>query len=57
MGRGNYYVSRRLEFTRGCSLDEKGVEVIVHSKIMDPRGRFIILKVEFNDNLYVLINV
>ena len=24
---------------------------------MDPQGRFIILKVEFNDNLYVLINV
>ena len=24
---------------------------------MDPQGCFIILKVEFNDNLYVLINV
>ena len=40
--------------SRGVAvLMKKGVEVIVHSKIMDPQGRFIILKVEFNDNLYV----
>ena len=38
-------------------LMKKGAEVIVHSKIMDPQGSFISLKVEFNDNLYVLINV
>ena len=38
-------------------LMKKGVEVIVHSKIVDPQGRFIILMIEFNDNLYVLINV
>ena len=44
--------------SRGVAvLMKKGVEVIVHSKIMDPQGRFIILKVEFNKNLYVLINV
>ena len=44
--------------SRGVAvLMKKGVEVIVHSKIMDPQGRFIILKVEFNGNLYVLINV
>ena len=44
--------------SRGVAvLMKRGVEVIVHSKIMDPQGRFIILKVEFNDNLYVLINV
>jgi len=38
-------------------LMKKGIEVIVHSKIKDPQGRFIILKAEFNDNLSVLINV
>ena len=44
--------------SRGVAvLMKKGVEVIVYSKIMDPQGRFIILKAEFNDNLYVLINV
>lgn len=44
--------------SRGVAvLMKKGVEVIVHSKIMDPQGRFIILKIEFNDNLYILINV
>ena len=32
-------------------LMKKGVEVIVHSKIVDPQGRFIVLKIEFNDNL------
>ena len=29
----------------------------MHSKIIDPQGLFIMLKVEFNDNLYVFINV
>ena len=44
--------------SRGTAvLMKKGVDVIVHSKIIDPQGRFIILKAEFNDNLYVLINV
>ena len=44
--------------SRGVAvLMKKGVEVIVHSKIMDPQGRFIILKVEFKENFYVLINV
>ena len=36
---------------------KKGAEATVHSKIMDLQRRFIILKVEFNDSLYVLINV
>ena len=44
--------------SRGVAvLIKKGLEVIVHSKIMDPQGRFIILKIEFNDNLCLLINV
>ena len=44
--------------SRGVTvLMKKGVEVIVHAKIVDPQGRFMILKAEFNDNLYVLINV
>ena len=36
---------------------KKGVGVTVHSEIIDPQGRFIVLKAEFNDNIYVLINV
>ena len=35
----------------------KGVDYCIHSKIIDPLGRFIIVKVEIEDNLYVLINV
>ena len=43
--------------SRGVAvLMKKGVEVIVHSKIMDPQGRFIILKVEFNENSVVCLN-
>ena len=57
MGCRNCHVSQKLKFTWGCCLDEKGIEVIVHSKIMDPQGHFIIFKVEFNDNLYTLINM
>ena len=44
--------------SRGVAvLMKKGVGVTVHSEIIDPQGRFIVLKVEFNDNIYVLINV
>ena len=33
---------------------KKGIQVIVHSKITDPQGHFIVLEEEFNDNLYVV---
>ena len=29
----------------------------IHSKILDPLGRYVILKAEINDKMYVLINV
>ena len=35
----------------------KGVDCCIQSKIIDPLGRFIIVKVEIEHNLYVLINV
>ena len=35
----------------------KGVDYCVQSKVIDPLGRFIIVKVEIEHNLYVLINV
>ena len=35
----------------------KGVDYCIQSKIIDPLGRFIIVKVEIEHNLYVLINV
>ena len=35
----------------------RGEDYCFHSKIIDPLGRFIIVKVEIEDNLYVLINV
>ena len=35
----------------------KGVDYWIHSKIIDPLGRFNIVKVEIEDNLYILINV
>ena len=38
-------------------LFKKGVDYCIQSKIIDPLGRFIILKVEIEDSLYVLINV
>ena len=60
----NFGIAHEIIMSHGSSnscgvavLMKKAVEVIVHSKIMDPQRCFIILKVEFNENLYVLINV
>lgn len=36
---------------------KKGVDCIVYFKIFDFLGRYVILKVEINDKMYVLINV
>ena len=38
-------------------LVNKGVDCIIHSKIADPLGRYVILKAEFEDKMYVLINI
>ena len=35
----------------------KGVDYCIQSKIIDPLGRFVIVKVEIEHNLYLLINV
>ena len=44
--------------SRGVAiLVKKGVDCTIHSKILDPLGRYVILKVENNDEMYVLINV
>ena len=36
---------------------KKGVDCVFHSKILDPQGRYIILKAEIKDKMYVLINI
>ena len=38
-------------------LVNKGVDYTIHSKIADPLGRYVILKAEFEDKMYVLINI
>ena len=38
-------------------LFKKGVDCTVHSKILDPLGRCVILKAEIKEKLYVLINI
>ena len=35
----------------------KGVDCVIHSKILDSQGRYIILKAEIKDKMYVLINI
>ena len=35
------------------SLLKKGVDCTIHSKILDPSGRYIILKAEVEDKMYV----
>ena len=36
---------------------KKGVDCVFHSKILDPQGRYIILKAEIKDKMYMLINI
>ena len=38
-------------------LIRNGVDCIVHCKIVDPSGRYLILKVEIQDNSYILTNI
>ena len=38
-------------------LFKKGVDCIIHSKILDPVGRYVILKAEIKDKMYLLINI
>ena len=35
----------------------KGVDCIIHSKILGPVGRYVILKAEIKDKMYLLINI
>ena len=44
--------------SRGVAiLFKKGVDCIIHSKILDPVGRYVILKAEIKDKMYLLINI
>ena len=38
-------------------LVEKGVDCTIHSKTLHPLGRYVILKAEIKDKMYVLIDV
>ena len=35
----------------------EGVDCVIHTKILDPLGRYIILKAAINDKMYILINI
>ena len=44
--------------SRGVAiLIKNGVECTIHQKVLHPLGRYIILKAEINDKMYMLINV
>ena len=38
-------------------LFRKGVDCVIHTKILDPLGRYIILKAAIKDKMYILINI
>ena len=59
MGNRDSHVTRR--FTDLCGvaiLFRKGVDCVIHTKILDPFERYIILKAAINciDKIYILIN-
>ena len=44
--------------SRGVAiLVKKDVDCTIHSKVLDPSGQYVIIKAEFNDKMYVLINI
>ena len=59
MGDRDSHVTWR--FTDSCGvaiLFRKGVDCVIHTKILDPFGRYIILQaaINCNDKIYILIN-
>ena len=36
---------------------KEGVDCVIHSKILNPQGRYLILKADIKDKMYVLINI
>ena len=46
-----------MQFMWGGYSCRKGVDCTIHSKILEPLGRYVILKAEINGKMYVLINV
>ena len=44
--------------SRGVAIPfKKGVDCVIHSKILDPIGRYVILKVEIKDKMFLWINI
>ena len=59
MGDRDSHVTRRFTDSWGVAiLFRKGVDCVIHTKILDPFGRYIILKaaINCNDKIYILIN-
>jgi len=55
---GEIIMSHGSTNSRGVAiLFNKGVDCIIPSKILDPVGRYVILKVEIKDKMYLLINI
>ena len=59
MGDRDSHVTRRFTDSWGVAiLFRKGFDCVIHTKILDPFGRYIILKAAINcsDKIYILIN-
>ena len=55
---GEIIMSHGSSNSRGVAiLFKKGVDCIIHSKILDPVGRYVILKAEIKGKMYLLINI
>ena len=58
MGRQDYYDSIGSSSSCGvATLIKKGIDCVIHSKDLDPMGRYVILNDEIKDKMYVLINI
>ena len=58
MGRRDNNLPRYSSNSRGVAiLIKNGVDCTIHRKILDPLGRYIILKAQIQEKTYVLINV
>ena len=52
-----YLLSWELKLARCCNLNQKGIDCIIHSQIVDTVGSSIIVKATIKDKMYVLVNI
>ena len=57
MGCRTYLLPWELKLSRCCNLNQKGLDCVIHSQIVDTSGRYIVVKAAIKDKMYVFVNI